>query len=234
MSITSQPKDFSVLFLDMNSFFASVEQQIQPSLRGLPIGIAPYTGNTGCIISASKEAKAFGIKVSRVGEAKRICPELKIIEARPDLYMFYHKQIKKVIGSLTPFFEPLSIDEFAIKLTPQDQNRANSSKFALALKQKIKEEVGDFLTCSIGIGPSAFLAKIAGERHKPDGLTIVTLNKLEQFYSELGLTDLTGINWRMEARLKNFGIDSPLSLYKMSMGELVRVLKHWVGFGIFA
>lgn len=227
MSIVIPPKDFSVLFLDMNSFFASVEQQVEPTLRGRSIGVAPYIGDSGCIISASKEAKVFGIKIARVGEAKKICPQIKIIEARPALYMDYHKKIRQIIESCTPYFEAMSIDEFAIHLTPRDQNYEGSVKMAEELKRKIRGEVGDYLTCSIGIGPSVFLAKMAGERHKPDGLSVVRLSELEKFYTSLSLRDLTGINWRMEMQLKNLGIDSPADLYKMPMGEMIRLLKHW-------
>lgn len=226
MSITAKPIDFSTMFLDMNCFFASVEQQVQPSLRGKPIGVAPYTGESGCIISASKEAKEKGIHIYRISEAKKICPNLKIVESRPALYMTYHREIRKVIESFTPYFEALSIDEFAIKLTPIDQNLIKSREIAMGLKKAIRDRVGDSLTCSIGIGPSTFLAKMAGERQKPDGLTIVTLNELDNFYSQLVLQDLVGINWRMEKVLQNFGIDTPLHLFKISLGELTARLKH--------
>jgi DNA polymerase-4 len=227
MSITKEPKDYSVLFLDMNSFFASVEQQVQPSLRGLPIGVAPFTGDSGCIIAASKEAKEHGVSIYRIAEAKKVCPNLRIVESRPALYMIYHKEIRRVIESFTPYFEAMSIDEFAIKLTPQDQSFEKSCDMAMGLKKAIRERVGDYLTCSIGIGSSVFLAKMAGERQKPDGLTVVTLKELEKFYTDLKLTDLTGINWRMEMQLKNFNINSPLCLYRKPMGELVSLLKHW-------
>jgi DNA polymerase-4 len=226
MSITNQPKDYSVLFLDMNSFFASVEQQVQPTLRGKPIGVAPFVGDSGCIIAASREAKERGVKIYRISEAKKNCPELQIVESRPALYMIYHKEIRKVIESFTPYFEALSIDEFAIKMTPRDQNLESAKKMALCLKAAIRERVGDYLTCSIGIGPNAFLAKMAGERQKPDGLTIVTLNQLENFYRELKLQDLVGINWRMEIQLQNLGIYTPLQFFKISLPDLVAKLNH--------
>jgi len=228
-SITQPPKDYQVLFLDMNSFFASVEQQVQPTLRGIPVGVAPYTGSTGCIIAASYEAKRMGIKIGRVGEAKKICPEIKILEARPALYMLYHHEIKKVIEKFTPYYQALSIDEFAIRLTPRDQNYEVSKKLALDLKKAIRDEVGDYLKCSIGIGPSVFLAKMAGERRKPDGLFTLTLANLKEFYEEelTGLTDITGINFRMEYRLKNFGIDSPTDFFNFQLPDLTRMLKHF-------
>lgn len=226
MSITTEPKDYSVLFLDMNSFFASVEQQVQPTLRGRPVGVAPYIGNTGCIIAASYEAKQMGVKICQVGEAKKICPQITIIEAQPALYMIYHKKIRKVIESFTPYFEAKSVDEFAIRLTPLDQNREKSTELALKLKKAIAEEVGDYLKCSIGIAPSVFLAKMASELKKPDGLTIIELKDLNNFYHSLKLQDLTGINWRTEASLQRFKINSPSDLYDKSLEELVRLLKH--------
>ncbi|MEI7792046.1 MAG: DNA polymerase IV [Candidatus Berkelbacteria bacterium] len=226
MSITTEPKDYSVLFLDMNSFFASVEQQVQPTLRGRPIGVAPYIGRTGCIIAASYEAKQMGVKICQVGEAKKICPQIAIIEAQPSLYMIYHKKIKKVIESFTPYFEAKSVDEFAIHLTPMDQNREKATELALKMKKAIAEEVGDYLKCSIGIAPSVFLAKMASELKKPDGLTVLELKDLDNFYHSLKLQDLTGINWRTEASLQRFKINSPADFYGKSLEELVRLLKH--------
>jgi DNA polymerase-4 len=227
MSITSKPKDFQKLFLDMNSFFASVEQQVQPTLRGLPVGIAPYTGGTGCIIAASREAKNLGIKCGcLVKEARRLYKDVKIIESRPALYMIYHKEIKKVIESFTPHFQVLSVDEFVINLTSHEQNLAAAAKLGQGIKDKILSEVGDFLTCSVGIGPNRFLAKMAGERKKPDGLTIVQLKDLESFYHQIKLLDITGINHRLEFRLKNFGIDSPIDLYHADLPRLRSILDH--------
>lgn len=220
------PKDFMTLFFDMNSFFASVEQQVRPELRGQPIGVSPYIGPTGCIIAASYEAKANGVKICRNDEAKKMCPKIKIVEARPALYMIYHKEIKKVIESVTPYFIPLSIDEFAINLTGRDQNLESALAMAQKLKEKIRSEVGDYLRCSVGISASKFLAKMAAESKKPDGLTILELNGLEQFYKKLKLTDLTGINWRMELQLKRLGINTPLELYRKPLPHLIHSLGH--------
>ncbi|MEI6499267.1 MAG: hypothetical protein WCO23_04855 [bacterium] len=228
MSITTPPKDFAVMFLDMNSFFATVEQQVQPTLRGLPVGVAPYTGSSGCIIAASREAKKRGVKICRVDEARRLCPNIKILEARPALYMIYHKEIRRVIEKFTPYFKALSIDEFAIQLTPMDQNYAGSVKLAKRIKAAIREEVGDYMSCSIGIGPNVFLAKMAGERHKPDGLTVVTLNDLHEFFAnpDLKLTDITGINTRMQARLNFLGVQSPLDFFNLSLSTLMQKMQH--------
>lgn len=226
MGITSEPKNFSVLFLDMNSFFASVEQQVRPELRGQPIGVAPYTGSSGCIIAASREAKQNGIKICRISEAKKILPNIKIIEARPSLYMIYHKEIVKVLESLTPFYEIFSIDEMAIYLTPLDQNETGAIKLAKKLKGKIRCDVGDSLTCSVGIGPSKFLAKMAAGSMKPDGLVVLNVEQLEEFYSKIKLTDLTGINVRMEARLNRVGIRTALDFYHANLSFLIQNFNH--------
>lgn len=227
MSVTLPPKDFQALFLDMNSFFASVEQQVRPELRGIPTGVAPYVGGTGCIIATSREAKEIGIKTGcLVKEARKIYPKIKIIEARPVLYTIYHKEIKKVIESFSPYFQPLSIDEFVIFLTPGEQNLQTAKKIGQAIKNKIRCDVGDFLTCSVGIGPSRFLAKMAGDRKKPDGLTILKLKDLEEFYSGIKLLDITGINHRLEFRLVNSGITTPLEFFAADIPKLRSILGH--------
>jgi len=226
MGINTEPKNYQVLFLDMNSFFASVEQQVRPELRGKPIGVAPYTGDSGCIIAASIEAKRQGVKICRIGEAKKIIPSMTILEARPALYMLYHKEIRKVIEKFTPYYRAMSIDEFAICLTPLDQNYNNSIKLARKIKQTIKSEVGDYLNCSVGISTSKFLAKMAASSQKPDGLVVLNLGQLENFYAKLKLTDLTGVNFRTEARLNFIGIKSPLDFYNCNLSYLSTTLKH--------
>src|SRR3990167_5849513 len=173
-----QPINYSNLFLDMNAFFASVEQQVQPSYRSRPICVAPYTGNTGCCIAKSYEAKGFGVQTGvSVGEAKKLCPQILILESRPELYMFYHREIVKVLESFSPFVQVLSIDEFNIRLTGLDQTYEAAVKMADDIKKTIRERVGDYLYCSVGIGPNRWLAKVAGELKKPDGLVVLILKE---------------------------------------------------------
>lgn len=221
------PKDFSDLFLDMNAFFASVEQQVQPTLRGKPIGIAPYTGNTGCVIAKSYEAKTFGVGTgTSVGEAKKICPQIIILESRPELYMFYHREIRKVLESFSPFLKVLSVDEFNIKLTGLDQNRASAVKMAQNIKKEILEKVGDYLFCSVGIAPNAWLSKVAGELKKPNGLVVLTLEELPALYRTLSLLDLPGINFGMARQLKQKHIQTPFDFYNSSLFNLSRWFGH--------
>lgn len=227
MSITTPPKDYQYLFFDMDAFFASVEQQVQPALREKPVGVAPYVGATGCIIAKSYEAKNRGVKTgTKVNEAKKLCPEISIVESRPALYRIYHEEIKKVIESFTPYFEALSIDEFVIKLTPREQNLKAALELGKNIKAAVKQKVGDYLTCSVGIGPNKFLAKMAGERGKPDGLLAVTLSELEKFYQGLDLLDITGINYRLKSHLNFFGVYSPTDFFNLTLPRLRQILNH--------
>jgi DNA polymerase-4 len=220
-----KPQDFSYLFLDMNSFFASVEKQVQPNIKNTPVGVTPHVGNTGCIIAACYLAKNHGVNTGcLVGEAKKLCPNIKIIKARPALYVIYHKEIKKVLKTFSPFLVPLSIDEFVISLDRTEQNLKTAKKLGREIKKSLKLEVGDFLNCSVGVGPNHFLAKMAAESQKPDGLTILTLANLEKFYKNLKLTKIPGIAKNMERKLKKIGIKNSLDFYRADIGYLKRHL----------
>jgi len=221
-----KPTNFIFLFLDMNAFFASVEQQVRPELRGQPICITPYTGNTGCCIARSYEAKKFGVSVMRVGEAKKLCPQIKIIEARPELYVFYHRQILKQLEKLNPFVEVKSIDEFILRLTGLERQRGRAIELGQKLKEAIRQEVGDFLKCSIGISSSPWLAKVAGELKKPDGLVALSLNGLPALYGKLKLTDLPGINFRYERQLNCKKIKTASDFFNSSLPDLSTWFGH--------
>jgi len=221
------PQDFQKLFLDMDSFFASVEQQVNPQYRNKPLGVAPYTGNTGCIISASKEAKKLGIKTGTlVGEAKKRCPEIIIKESQPALYHIYHKKIVEALNNFSPFVSVLSIDEMTLHLTEDERNQKSATQLGLQIKKAIKEKIGDFLTCSVGIAPNQFLAKVAAESKKPDGLNIVQLKQLALFYKNLDLIDLPGININMERILNYYNIKTPLDFYYATLPKLSSYLGH--------
>lgn len=222
-----RPQDYSNLFLDMNAFFASVEQQVQPALRRKPVCIAPYIGDTGCCIAKSYEAKKFGIQTGvLVGEAKKLCPQILILASRPELYLFYHREILKVLESFSPFVRVLSIDEFNIKLTGLDQNRPAALKMAQNIKKTIRDKVGDYLSCSVGIGPNRWLAKVAGELKKPDGLVVLSLEELPALYRSLALIDLPGINVGMLRQLRYHKIKTPFDFYQSPLANLSRWFGH--------
>jgi len=225
MDLPQKPRDYAVLFLDMNSYFASVEQQVQPTLRGTPVAVAPYTGGTGCCIAVSQEAKKRGVKTGDlVREAKKKCYDIKIIEARPALYQLYHREILKVLNNNSPMVSSLSIDEFLIHLTGPDRSYYKAKNMALKIKSEISD-FADFLTCSVGISSSYFLSKISGESKKPDGLTILKLSDLKSFYKSLKLRDLPGVNFRMERQLATRGINSVSDFFEKDLVYMSQTLK---------
>lgn len=195
------------LYIDFNSYFASVEQELQTELRGKPIGVVPVMADTTCCIAASYEAKAFGVKTGTlVKEAKLLCPEILLVEARPTLYVDYHHRLVTAVESCLPVDRVNSIDEMACILTGSQQQRFSAEQLAYKIKTVIATQVGAYLKCSIGIASNEFLAKTASDMHKPDGLTIIEPVDLPHCLYRLKLRDLCGIGPRMEARLQQQGI----------------------------
>jgi DNA polymerase-4 len=218
------------LFLDLNAYFASVEQQVTPALRGKPVAVVPMLTDNTCCIAASYEAKAYGIKTgTRVGDAKKICPTLHLVEAVPQLYVRYHKAIVETVESLIPIAAVMSIDEMVCQLTGSQQEVSNAVALAHQIKRAILERVGECLRCSIGIGPNRYLSKVAGDMQKPDGLTIIRLGDLPQALYGLELSDFPGIGPRMEARLHQKRIFTVVQLCALSRDQMREVWGGIVG-----
>lgn len=217
------------LYIDFNSYFASVEQQLRPQLRGKPVAVLPVIADTTCCIAASYEAKRFGIKTGTlVREAKRLCPELQLVEARPAVYVNYHQQLVKTVESCAHVEKVLSIDEMYCELLGLDQRPDQALKLAQQIKNTIAGEVGAELRCSIGIAPNVFLAKTATELQKPDGLAVIDEEDLPDCLFGLKLRDLCGIGRKMERRLNALGIASIEALCKAGKSEL---REAWGGIG---
>lgn len=220
----------TILFVDMNSFFASCEQQDNYWLRGRPVGVCVYTGRKGCIIAPSIEAKARGIKTGmRLDEAMILCPELVPIETHPARYREYHVRIVEVLRTFSDDVVPKSIDEAVVDLTNYQLVYKDMQQTALAIKHAIRQKVGDWLRCSIGIAPNVFLAKLASDIQKPDGLTVITPDTIDQVLQTLSLTDLPGIGDRMADRLQAGGVHTPLELRYASPEHLRAVCKSIIG-----
>ena len=147
------------LAIDFDSFFAAVEQQERPELRGKPIAVCPVMADTSFVIAASYEAKAFGVKTgTRIGEAKVMCPGLILLDGRPRLYSAYHKRVLEVVENVLPIEEVCSIDEMRFRLLGDEREPEAARKLALRMKEAIYQGVGRCMTCSIGVAPNAFLA----------------------------------------------------------------------------
>jgi DNA polymerase-4 len=197
------------LFVDFNSYFASVEQQEQPALRGRPVAVVPVMTDSTCCIAASYEAKHYGIKTgTRVGEARKACPGLILIEARPGLYVEYHHRLVAAVDSCLPVSQILSIDEMYCALRGPWCDPAKALTTAREIKAQIARTVGTFMRCSIGIAPNPFLAKTASDMKKPDGLVLLEKKDLPQRLFALELRDFCGIGAAMEKRLHRCGIFS--------------------------
>jgi DNA polymerase-4 len=201
------------LYLDLNSYFASVEQQLDPRLRGKPVAVGPEGIASGTIIAASYEAKAFGIRTGmKVGEARRRCPDLRFAGGSHDRYVRFHEAIVAEIWRHIPITHICSIDEVACRLLDNENGRDDSIALARRIKAGIRRSVGDCLTASVGIAPSRLLAKIAADMQKPDGLTVLEAQDLPHALLPLPLRDIPGIGPRMEARLGARGIRSMAQL----------------------
>lgn len=201
------------LYLDLNSYFASVEQQLRPELRGKPIAIGPERVDSGTIIAASYEAKAFGIRTGmRVGEAKGRCPALIFVGGRHERYVEFHDAIVAEVWRHIPVTAVCSIDEVACRLLDNENAPEQALALARRIKAGIRANVGDCLTSSVGIAPSRLLAKIASDMQKPDGLTLLTENDIPLRLHALKLSDIPGIGARMERRLSDRGINSVAQL----------------------
>lgn len=218
------------LFLDLNAYFASVEQQEHPELRGRPIAVVPVKADTTFVIAASYEAKAFGIRTgTRVDEAMRLCPELHLTEGTPPLYVYYHERILETVQKVLPIEKVCSIDEMRFRLLGEERRVPAAIALATRIKNLIREEVGTCMRCSVGIAPNAFLAKVGTEMQKPDGLVTVTQADLPKALYKLKLTDFPGINRRMEARLNAAGIFTTEQMCAASAAELRKGFGSVVG-----
>jgi DNA polymerase-4 len=212
------------LFVDLNSYFASVEQQVRPELRGRPVAVVPMMADTTVCIAASYEAKAYGIKTgTQVGEAKRMCADLVLLEARHEIYVDYHHRIVEAVESCLPVTAVLSIDEMACRLMGRERNLLAAMALGRQVKARIREAVGESLRSSVGLATNRYLAKVASDMEKPDGLVALPTDILPEALRQLTLRDLPGIGPRTEIRLNEQGIksmDDLLALDCAKAGEL--------------
>ncbi len=211
------------LYVDLNSYFASVEQQLRPELRGRPVGVLPVMADTTCCIAASIDAKRHGIRTGTpVWQARKLCRDIVFVQARPATYVEIHHRIVAAVESCTPVGEVLSIDEMACELMGREREEAQAVALGRRIKQAIYHQVGEVLHSSVGIGPNRFLAKTASNMQKPDGLVVIRREDLPQRLYGLKLGDLNGIGRAMEARLNRLGIDTVEQLCAASKATLRR------------
>ena len=231
VNVSFNPKSSTVMHIDLNSCFATIEQQANPLLRGRPIAVAAYTTPSGCILAPSIEAKKLGIKVGmRVKEGKLLCPDLQILSPDPWKYRNVHLKLRHLISTYTNDFYPKSIDEFVLNLEGYPSLNLGIHTIACQIKTKIKQTIGDWLTVSIGIAPNFFLAKLAANLHKPDGLDEINYQNFIDIYSSLSLVDLPGIKSANIVRLNQVGIYTLLDFYHSSIANLKSAFRSILGY----
>jgi DNA polymerase IV len=215
---------FRWLYVDFNSYFASVEQQLQPHLRGQPIAVVPVDTDATCAIAASYEAKAFGVKTGTlIHEAKKMCPGLICVLARHEAYVAFHKRIVAEIERHIPVTAVCSIDEMACWLMDNEASQTAAIAIARSIKQGLACNIGEHVRCSIGIAPNRYLAKVATDLQKPDGLTLLRLADLPARLLPLALRDLPGIGHNIEKRLLAAGIPDMATLWALSPERMRKV-----------
>lgn len=229
VSARGQVEGLRWLFLDLNSYFASVEQNERPELRGQPVAVVAVMTDSTCAIAASYEAKAFGIRTGTpIWEAKRRCPALQLVQARHDLYVDYHHRIVEEVDRHLPVDTIASIDEMAGPLAPADRDPARARALAGRIKRALLERVGPSIRCSIGLASNRYLGKVASDLEKPDGLVVLTGEEWRRRLPQLQLRDLPGIGANMEQRLRERGYRSVLDLYR---AEPKRLRQAWGSVG---
>ena len=215
----------------MNSFFASCEQQVNYYLRGRPVGVCVYTGKYGCVIAPSVEAKRAGVKTGmRLNDAIQICPDLVPVETNPARYREFHVKIMNVLKKYAEDVLPKSIDEAVVNLNKYGLMYKDPIQIARRIKEDIKNEVGDWLRCSIGVAPNTFLAKLASDLQKPDGLTVIHPENIDAVLAKLNLQDLPGISSNYARRLERAGITNPLKMRYTSAQVLREIFKSVEGY----
>ncbi|MCX6827644.1 MAG: DNA polymerase IV [candidate division Zixibacteria bacterium] len=247
-----------IAHIDMNSYFATVEQQARPSLRGKPIGVSGKNDSRSIVAAASVEAKKRGVKTAMsIPMARRICPEIIIVPGDMARYEYVTKKFIKIFINYTPEVEIFSVDEAFLELSHslgrhaefisasdrqnkkilnqvQDDGYQGARKIAIEIKQRIKQEIGEWITCSVGIGPNKMIAKLASDKQKPDGLVVVKPQEVKKFMKTVELTDICGIASRIERRLNMLSIRTTRDLANFSQKILIyefglygHLLKMW-------
>lgn len=210
-----------IMHIDLNSCFATIEQQANPLLRGKPIVVAAYGTPNAFILAPSIEAKCLGIKMGmRIRDAQAICRNIIIRTPDAPKYRDVHLKFKKIFQDYSPDVIPRSIDEAVIDFRSVEHLYPDLIKVAKEIKQRMKDEIGEWIFCSIGIGTNMFLAKLGATFKKPDGLTLIDHTNIIAIYKKTTLLDLNGINVRYQARLNIHGIHTPYDFFRASQNML--------------
>ena len=214
-----------IIHVDMDAFYASVEQRDDPALRGRPVVVA-WRGNRSVVCAASYEARTFGVRSAMPAvRAERLCPQAVFVPPDFVRYKAVSRQIREIFARHTDLVEPLSLDEAYLDVTVRKTALPTATATAEAIRAAIREETQ--LTASAGVGPNKFIAKIASDFRKPDGLFVVRPHQVEDFLAPLPVGRLPGVGKVMEAKLAGMGIASVSDLRGFALDDLERRFGRW-------
>jgi DNA polymerase-4 len=229
----------TIFHIDMDSYFASVEQQARPWLRGKPIVVSGRPDIHSVVAAASKEAKRYGIKAGMsTWEAKKLCPEVIFVPGDPDKYESVTRRFLGILISYPPMVEVYSIDEVFLDATDILPRYPDPIALALEIKRKFREELGEWITCTIGIAPNKLLAKLATEEAKPNGIKWIRPEDVPEVLRNTPVEAVCGIGPRIAKRLSYMGVWTLADLGKIPEAYLKRVfgvygtLLHLWGMGV--
>ncbi len=223
---TNQPL---IMHIDLNSCFATVEQQARVRLRGRPVAVVNRRTDQTMIVTASYEAKAMGVQLGmKLRDAKKICPGLVGVESDPAKYRYVYHKLLDIMNDYSAHVTMKSIDEGVIDFAqaPASIRDRGLEAIGYEIKQRLRDEIGVAMRCNVGIATNRFLAKTAAGLHKPDGMDIITADNLRDTLATLQLTDLTGIAGRNEHRLNSIGIYTPLEFLDAGADALHDMVFH--------
>jgi DNA polymerase-4 len=218
-----------ILHIDFDSYFASCEQQFDPKLRGRPIGVTAQNGRT-CIIAASRQAKKLGIKSpSRTWEALRLVPNMIFVPAHFEKYWEITQKFLNICKDFSPYVELFSLDEVFMDITATQDLFGGKYELINKIRTRIKNEIGEYITVSVGISHNKLLAKLGSGINKPNGILEITTENIWEVYGRVRLTDFCGIGRRIENRLNHLRIYTPLELHDTPLSVLIREFKDVEG-----
>ena len=208
-----------IIHIDMDAFFASIEQRDHPELRGKPVAVGG-SGQRGVVAAASYEARKYGVFSAMASSiAKRKCPQLIFVDHRFDVYRSVSRQLREIFHEYTDLVEPLSLDEAYLDVTENKKGRPSATLIAKEIKERIKQETQ--LTASAGVSINKFLAKVASDQDKPDGLFVIPPKKTEVFVEELSIEKFFGVGKVTAKKMHEMGILTGKDLKKYPLEELV-------------
>ena len=215
-----------IIHIDLDAFFASVEQMDNPHLKSKPVIVGGSVEERGVVSTASYEARAFGVHSAQpMAQARKLCPQGIFLPVRMDRYQKISHRIRDILSSYTPKVELASIDEAFLDVTDCEHLFGQAEDIAREIQNRIKKEVG--LGCSVGVAPNKFLAKLASDFHKPNGLVVIKEKDKEQFLTDLPVGQIGGVGKVTEKKLHQMGIDTIGELRKLSYSQLQHALGKW-------